>query len=73
MIYKYSFDNLKDILSYSDVESKVKNVLSEYNFVDGIEYDGEYINIVINKELKQIAKENELNLNKAIENFRKSC
>ncbi|SHK13405.1 hypothetical protein [Tepidibacter formicigenes] len=73
MIYKYSYANSNDVLNYNDVEAKVRNALEQYKFIDGVEYDGEYINVVINSELKEAAKANEINLNKAIENLRKTC
>ncbi len=67
MLYKYAY---RSSLNYIDVESKIKNLLSKYKFIEEIDYDGEYINVFIDNKLKETAKLKEVDLNSTIKDFR---
>ncbi len=67
MVYKYLF---KENLAFDLVENAVHSLLDVYTFIEEVEFDGEYINILIKEDSKEIAKIQERELNASMKIFK---
>lgn len=63
MLFKYHFIMEELEKGFSDVENSFMNHLQEFNFIDSIDYDGEFITLLVSEKNKQdaVQKEDELN------------
>ncbi len=67
MILKYTCQFDGDNYNYFAVENFFKDALEEYNFIDAVDYDGEYINLIFSETNVPSAQENEIKLSNAVQ------
>lgn len=67
MILKYTCQFDGDNYNYFAVENFFKDALEDYNFIDAVDYDGEYINLIFSETNVSSAQENEIKLANAVQ------
>ncbi len=63
MLFKYPFIIEGFEKEFAMVESKFMKALEELDFVDDVDYDGNYLTVLVSEQKKGIASENQSILN----------
>ena len=68
MIFKYSCTIDAKEKHYYTIEGLFKDALSEYSFIDAVDFDGEYLNLIFDEANIPAAYQQEAELNLAVKN-----
>lgn len=72
MLFKYHFIMEELEKNFSDVENSFMNHLQEFKFIDSIDYDGEFITLLVSEKNKKDAEQKESELNAKMKILMKS-
>lgn len=72
MLFKYHFIMEELEKNFSDVENSFMSHLQEFTFIDSIDYDGEFITLLVSEKNKKDAEQKESELNAKMKSLMKS-